>query len=68
MLAADGNARLICDIISRRLGRPYTSRQLNNFRNYRLGGSDALACLKTLLETFAALDDSRLLIMQDDEG
>jgi hypothetical protein len=68
MVEAEGNTRLICDKISRVLRRPYTSQQLCNYRNYRLGGGDAVSNMKVLLEKFSAFDGSRLLIIRDEEG
>jgi hypothetical protein len=68
MVEADGSTKLICDRISRRFGRTFTSRQLHNWKQYRLGGNGALSRLKILLRKFAAADGSRVLVMKNEEG
>lgn len=67
MVACDGNTKKICDIVSTRLGRTFTSKQLHNFRNARLGGASAETSMKILLDRFTKLDGSNTLVVLDQD-
>ena len=43
-------------------------RQLDNFKQYRLGGGHALESMRTLLERFLSFDGARCLVIDDADG
>lgn len=68
LVECDGKSKKMCDLISRRLGRNFTPKNLDNFKQYRLGGSSAVENMKELLERFASYDGSSTLLVEDEEG
>lgn len=67
MAVTESNVKKVCDLISRRLGRRFSRRQYENFRNYRMGGGDAVESARILLSKFTSFKGARCLIVEDQD-